>query len=329
MPRAARPLAAATDDQGIDLLEELSSIDRRYAEPPPTLRFRGYSRLHTLTLDLGTLPAGNAAQTSVVLLLHGWIDYADSTSEIGAAQAGVSLVAPFLEASDGTSWIPVPVRVGSPAGLPKTMLIDLTGKLPPGHHLVRITTSMRIYWDQARVATDFAAPASATLTALDADMASLRYRGFPAMTSPDGRPPESYDYAKDQGPVHWKTMIGAFTRYGDVRDLLGDVDDRYVITRPGDEVVLEFSSSRLPPLAPGHVRDYLLYADGFGKDMDLNSARPDTVGPLPWHGMPSYPPAKGEGFPYGRPGMMEYLDAYQTRLVTSPMPPLHQAAAPR
>jgi hypothetical protein len=33
-----------------------------------------------------------------------------------------------------------------------------------------------------------------------------------------------------------------------------------------------------------------LYADGFSKEMDLQSASPDHVEPLPFHGMLAYPP---------------------------------------
>jgi len=169
------------------------------------------------------------------------------------------------------------------------------------------------------------------ITAMEPVSAQLRYRGFPALVTPDGRAPESYDYAKDQPSIHWKTMVGAFTRYGDVRPLLGAVDDRYVITRPGDEIALEFSPAGLPPLAPGRTRDYLLFVDGFGKDMDLNSARPDTVTPLPYHGMRAYPPPRGEGYPMDDE-TLRYLDAYDTRLVVAPLWPLRPprpAGAPR
>src|SRR5262249_44826250 len=143
MTRGARPLTAASDDAGRDLLPALAKVDRLYAEPPPTLRFRGYSRLHTLTLDLGELgdrPEG----APVVLLLHGWIAYADSAAAVGAAQAGIALEAPYLEVLDGDHWVMALPHMGSPAGLPKTMTVDLTGKLPRGGHVVRITTSMRI-----------------------------------------------------------------------------------------------------------------------------------------------------------------------------------------
>jgi Tfp pilus assembly protein PilF len=314
--RNTRTPAAAHDDTGRDLVAALSRIDRVYAEPPPSTGFRGYSREHTLTLDLGPLPPNSP----VLLLLYGWIDYADSTSNLAAAQAGVRQEEPSLDALDGDHWVKVLPQMGSPAGLPKTMTLDLTGKLPAGSHTVRITTSLRIYWDQVRIATELGPPPR--ITAVEPSLAELRYRGFPELVTPDGRAPESYDYAKDQTSIHWKTMSGFFTRYGSVVDLLGAVDDRYIITRPGDEIAVEFPAAGLPPLPPATTRDYLLFVDGFGKDMDLNSGRPETVAPLPFHAMRSYPPERGQGYPYGNAGLMEYLDAYNTRLVVSPLLPI-------
>ena len=67
------------------------------------------------------------------------------------------------------------------------------------------------------------------------------------------------------------------------------MDDRYVITRHGDELALSFSISSLPPVPPGFERTLVMYADGFGKDMDLNSASPSSIEPLPFHGMSAYP----------------------------------------
>lgn len=183
---------------------------------------------------------------------------------------------------------------------------------------------MRIYWDQIRVATALG-PAPA-LTAVDATRAELRYRGFPALVSPDGRPPESYDYARDQDRVHWKMHVGTYTRFGDVAALLGAVDDKYVITKAGDEIALEFPAAGLPPLAAGFARDYLLFTDGFGKDMDINSARPDTVTPLPWHAMKSYPPAKGDRSPFQTQEGLDSVVTWDTRIVPSAYPPIRPPA---
>ena len=74
-------------------------------------------------------------------------------------------------------------------------------------------------------------------------------------------------------------------------------DDHFVITRHGDEISLAFDARRLPDLGAGWVRDYLLYADGYGKDMDLNSLYPETLGPLPFHAMSRFPYPESERYP--------------------------------
>ena len=84
-------------------------------------------------------------------------------------------------------------------------------------------------------------------------------------------------------------MPGRYTREGDVRQLLARTDDMFVVSRPGDEIALSFDATRLPALPAGWKRTFLLYADGFSKEMDINSASPDQVVPLPFHGMSGYP----------------------------------------
>ncbi|MBL8208827.1 MAG: hypothetical protein JNM09_31705, partial [Blastocatellia bacterium] len=264
-------------------------VDRRSPEEFEKLRFKGYAREHAIELDLGNVT--NAKQ--VLLLMTAWIDYADSTSNLSAAQAGKKLVPPYLQVKNAAGqWQTVIPQMGFPAGLPKTMTVDLSGKFLCADSRVRIVTSMRIYWDQILVdASDGNAPTK--ITKLDPVAANLRWRGFPREYSPDGRKPLIYDYRTIEPFAPWKAHLGNYTRFGDVRELLLTADDMYVITRNGDEIQLDFDARRLPPLPAGWKRTYLVFADGFGKDMDINSARPETIGELPYHGMKSYPYAPG------------------------------------
>src|SRR5205807_8248793 len=121
----------------------------------------------------------------------------------------------------------------------------------------------------------------------------------------------------------WKAMPGRYTREGDVLPLLTRVDDRFVVSRPGDEIALSFDAA-LEPLPAGWTRTFLLFADGFSKEMDLNSASPDRLEPLPFHAMSRYPYPPSEHYP-DTPEMREYLARYNTRIVTMPVPSLDSA----
>jgi hypothetical protein len=112
--------------------------------------------------------------------------------------------------------------------------------------------------------------------------------------------------------------VGNVTRYGDVTELLREKDDMYVIMLHGDEITLEFDGRGLPALPEGWQRDFFVYADGFGKDMDINSARPDTIEPLPFHGMSAYPYPSTESYPTDEPHR-EYLRKYNTRRYDDPI----------
>src|SRR5215216_4572800 len=92
----------------------------------------------------------------------------------------------------------------------------------------------------------------------------------------------------------------------------------FVISKPGDELVLSFAADRVA-LPKGWTRTFLLYADGFSKEMDINSASPDQVGPFPFHGMSRYPYSWPERYPL-TPQRRKYLDTYNTRIVTSSLP---------
>ena len=38
-----------------------------------------------------------------------------------------------------------------PAGLERTIVVDLTGKLPAGTRRIRLVTNLEIYWDQVLI----------------------------------------------------------------------------------------------------------------------------------------------------------------------------------
>ena len=98
-------------------------------------------------------------------------------------------------------------------------------------------------------------------------------------------------------------------------------DDRALHARPGDEIALSFDARPLPPLNPGQARTFLVYADGFSKEMDITSASPEYVLPLPFHKMRGYPYGADEQYPSGT-RYREYQDRYNTRIVGRPVPPV-------
>lgn len=317
----ARPPRAAWDHQGKDVLPQLLKVDRKYPDGFKLLPYKGYAEEHELILDLGDV----AASPQIQLLMTAWIDYADSTANFKASQTGTRLVPPYLQVKDAQGrWQTVVPSMGFPAGLPKTMVVDLSGKFLSRYTQVRIVTSMRIYWDQILVNAFTRNPdyREHRLPALQAD---LRYAGFPREFSPDGRKPLIYDYDWIDPIAPWKSHTGSYTRFGDVTQLLRSKDDQYVIMRNGDEIQIDFAAASLPALPAGWTRTFLLYADGFGKDMDLHSAAPDTVTPLPFHSMSRYPYPNNEGYPETEVHR-HYQRQYNTRHVPDVFSPLQESS---
>jgi tetratricopeptide (TPR) repeat protein len=323
--KGARPPLAAFDDKGHDVLDLISRLDRRWPGDFRTDRIRGYADEHALTLKLSEpsklqSPKSKALPPSkVLLLLTGWTDYAWSSDNVAGVQAGKEMESPSLQVKDRRGrWRTVIKDIGIPVGRPQTVTVDLTGKFLSASREVRILTNMRVYWDQILVDTS-ARNSPMKITPLDPARAELHWRGFSLETSADGREPFGYDYRQVSFTSPWKVMTGHYTREGDVRDLLLRSDDMFVISRPGDEISLSFDASSLPPLPAGWTRTFLLYADGFSKEMDINSASPDQLAPLPFHGMSRYPYRWPEHYPFDATHR-EYLETYNKRVVVSQAP---------
>ena len=146
--RDARPPAGAWDDRGHDVLSLISKVDRKYVADFEDLPFTGFAKLHWLELDLGEWDA----QRPLRLIIDGYTDYFTATSMYAADQAGIKVIAPYVEAQDAQGkWVRVIEDMGFPAGLERTMIADLTGKLPAGTRRIRIVTNLKIYWDAIRI----------------------------------------------------------------------------------------------------------------------------------------------------------------------------------
>jgi len=322
---AVRDLAApasATDEHGHDVRDRLARVDRQFVDDFRLEPVRGFAAEHTLTLGL---PAGRAGAPRV-LLLTGWTDYAFSSDTVAAWQRGLRMATPVLEIPEpGGTWRTVDADMGFPVGRPQTVLVDLAA-VPDAVRQVRIRTNMRIYWDQAQVGTlDPAAPVR--LTRLDPLTATLRWRGFSAEVSADGREPFTADYARVSTVMPWKSMPGRYTREGDVRDLLMQVDDEVIVSRTGDEIAVAFDASAVATAPAGWTTTFLLFGDGFSKEMNLHSGSPDVLEPLPYHRMPRYPYLPSEA-PERSDAYRAYLERYNTRIVTRRIPSIDQPAPP-
>jgi hypothetical protein len=292
-----RPVSAR-DHHGVDVRERLLARDQVY---PDGFRRNaaGIAELHSLELDFGPEAGNIAAEGRVLLVLSGWVDWADGSTFLGAAQESqAGLVFPYLQVkNEHGEWTTVIDDMGIPAGKPKTIVVDLTDKFLSSSREVRIVTSLCVYWDEIFLAEETEEP-EPVLTALSPGRAVLRYRGFSRpVIHPERKQPERFDYQSWMPVSMWNPTPGLYTRYGDVRPLLEHIDDRLVILGSGDEIRLSFEATALPPLPDRWRRDFLLFVDGWAKDADANTAFSQTVEPLPFHGMSQYPYPDSERFP--------------------------------
>jgi tetratricopeptide (TPR) repeat protein len=287
--------AGAWDDGGQDVLALISKRDHRYVRDFKNISFAGYANMHSLTLDIGQW----SNRAPLRMYMQGFIEYFTATSMYAAWQAGIDPIAPYLEAQmpDGT-WKRILDDMGFPAGLPRAIVVDLTGKLPIGTRRIRISTNLQIYWDQILL-DNGPDGAKFRTTELPLSGSSLAFRGYPQQV--DGKTPGdlTYNYEKVSMTGPFSRQRGTYTRYGDVTDLLKAVDDHYVIFGSGEDIDLEFSASPLPPLPQGWKRDYFFYANGYVKDMDFYEALPFTVSELPFRNMTAYPYSEREHYPDG------------------------------
>src|SRR6202453_805474 len=295
-------IARAVDDTGQDVTDLVRTLDGKAVASFGRGQFQGITRDHYLEVDLGDDPPQSGP---LYLIAQGSIHDTESSVNVAITQGsrwrahGLS-----LEVPDGHgNWITAQDNLGFPAGRKKTVLFNLTNVFRPGTpRRVRLRTNLEIYWDAIHWAKGAPDTPLKEVT-LDPTVADLHYRGYSVMHMPTtaARAPEVPDYGQIEGTKQrWRDLIGYYTRYGDVRELLKSIDDRYVIVNSGDEMSLRFAEQ--PPPPAGWLRDFVIKGDGWIKDGDYNSTFSKAVQPLPYHAKNEYTT---------RPGALEDEWAYR------------------
>src|SRR2546425_10903325 len=143
-----RPLLKPTRRDDADVTARLNETDANVVSPLKLRvpQLRGLAEPHGLILDFGPLPV----ERPLVLALTGWLRFGGGMANVAAANDS-NLPFPFptlaVETADG-DWKSVEVVVGAPCGKTKTIVVDLTGKLPAGSRRLRLSTAFEIHWDR-------------------------------------------------------------------------------------------------------------------------------------------------------------------------------------
>lgn len=304
---------SATDGEGNDILQIISKKDDNYLSDFKTGKYQGITELRDIIIDAGD--SGNTPDLH--LFMTGWIFPTDASINFAMAQSGsLKSMPPVIQVVNKKGeWETISDKAGFPQGKDKTVIVSLAGKFPTNDHRIRIRTNMQIYWDEIFFAYAVAGIPDVT-TIIDPVRADLHYRGFSKLYRKGGRyGPHWFDYSSVEKGPKWRDLAGSYTRFGDVLPLLTESDNLYAITNAGDETTIEFSENDLPALPAGWKRDFLIRSTGWVKDGDLNTAFGNTVLPLPFHGMKSYPPSGQDAYPDSKV-LREYNRKYNTRIVT-------------
>jgi tetratricopeptide (TPR) repeat protein len=282
-----RGLKRAINHEGADLTASLLEADGRMVSPTRlrSRQLRGLAEPHQVTLDFGSLPVDRP----LVLALTGWLRFGGGMANVGASHTpDLPFPFPTLEVENAKGeWMPVDVVVGAPAGKTKTIIVDLSEKLPTGSQRLRLTTAFELHWD--RIALFEKRDNSETrIVELSPAKSDLHWRGYSEFESWPWYLPLTPNYTNARPTADWTiTPSGWCTRYGPVDELVARQDNALALLNGGDELTLQFAAASLSTIPPGAVRDFFLYTVGWDKDADFHCELGSQVGPLPWHGMDS------------------------------------------
>jgi hypothetical protein len=310
---AVEPVSVARDAAGRDVTGLVRTRDDRHLDVDRGA-YQGVARDHFVEVEL---PDAAPRSGPLWLVAQGWVHPTDSSINVALGQGahapprGLS-----LQVADARGrFREVRANLGFPSGKDKTVLVDLTGLLPAsGPRRLRLATNLEIYWDRLGWAVG-RPDVRIEPRRLDLRSADLQFRGYSQTAQRDPSAPERPRYHVAGTAPRWLDLEGYYTRFGDVRELVGGVDDRYVIMNAGDELAMRFAAG--PPVAAGLVRDFIFVGDGWVKDGDFNTSFSRTVLPLPTHATGRYdtPPGPLEQDAVYRAHPADFA-TYHTRYVT-------------
>lgn len=301
------------DDRGREVGDVVRDRDDRHLDFAGRGPYQGITRDHVVEM---TLPDDAPRGGPLWLVAQGWIHPTDSSVNVAISQGthpaprGLSLEV----ADESGRFHTARANLGFPAGKDKTVMLDLSGLFPrQGPRRLRLSTNLEIFWDRLGWAVGrpdvHVEPQRLALRTAD-----LRFRGYSPTSQSSPSSPERPEYSVAGTSPRWLDLEGYYTRYGDVRELLTGVDDRYVIMNAGDELRLQFPEAAAP--RAGTTRDFIVMSDGWVKDGDYNTSFSRTVLPLPTHRNPRYdtPPGRLAADTVYRRQRQDFM-TYHTRYV--------------
>jgi hypothetical protein len=119
------------------------------------------------------------------------------------------------------------------------------------------------------------------------------------------------------GESDTKFFNGNVTKEGDVLELLTSTDDRFVIQKLGDYIDVGFNNISQKK-NKNDIREFVIYSNAYWKNEYAKFAwgvTEDTIDPLPFKAMSSYPYSENESYPYDAKHL-NYLSTYNIRKIS-------------
>ena len=287
------PISCITDT-GEDCLEEILTIDNNLV----SLGEQEYLDWHYIEVDFGEI------QGDTELITYGYSVW--PLTKEGLAMRGNFIKKSGIEIWNGSEWLNVSKFLSYPKELSRFHPLTISGISSDNHYKLRLKWVHQTVLDSVFIGTS-TDDEKIKIKKLKLDSAELGYYGTSIRT--DDESPFGLIYNDERQNTINSAFSGNFTRYGNIKPLLLEEDDKFVIFNYGDEVRLEFKERNT-----NKDYDFILYSYGYYKDKKA-LWHPDiitTVEPLPFKEMSSYPYLDNESYPYDEEHI-EYLGIYNTR----------------